>query len=171
MGDKNDTSVVGTAIREFAEETGLAAYVNPHMVPWLVSTLLDIFVRHGLYTAISTNAQGFSAHVVIFDSALDFERETGLINVVRHRSNVREPTTLHKYNVHLSNETRGFTYVRLQPAPLPPLRVLSKPAAPVPGARFVESSVKPPKYGGKKVQLQLRGGVSDRALCRAIANL
>lgn len=171
LGDRGDSDSVHTAVREFAEETGLVSTVRRNQKQMLIAELRRIFTRRGLYTAIPTNTVGYSAHVVIFDSAVQFERETGLIGLVRTLTGRRAPSANDKYNMALSRETQGFTYVPLQPIPLPPLKYVLQPATPVPGARFVESSVKLAKYGGKKVELRLRHGIANSALRSAIASL
>jgi 8-oxo-dGTP pyrophosphatase MutT (NUDIX family) len=160
-----DTDSVHTAVREFAEETGLASNLGHRQKQALVARLRAVFIQRGLYTAIRTNAVGFSAHVVLFDSAVQFERDTGLIGLVRRRTNKRVPRAEDKYNVFLSHETRGFTYVPL------PLADVRRPAAPVAGARFVKSAVKLNKFNGNAVELRLRHGIANSALHSAMANL
>jgi hypothetical protein len=140
--DRNDGGdATWTAVREFLEEMGIVRRPTDTDV----SDFRYLMQRHGnLRTVVPTNRSGFSAHAVVFDTALEFERKMMLTQMLRARGVQGVPQIKDKYFVDMSSETKGYTYVPIVPGPpsAPPL----------------------PTFAVRNAQGKLRRGVSDRAM-------
>lgn len=155
LRDRSDRDAVDTATREFLEEMGIA----PRPSSTDIRNAVGLLQAHGLQTVVRTNRSGFSAHAVVFDTALEFERSMGLTTMLRRRGVRGVPRIDDKYTVDLSGETQGYTYVPLQQAPAPPLATATVRTNQGEQYQAVRSA-----SGLNNRQLRLRRGVSERAL-------
>lgn len=97
-------------------------------------------------------------HVAVFDTALEFERTMGMTNVLRSKGVRGVPTISDKFNVDLSRETKGYTYV-----PLNIYGVIDTFA--VRSTRRGESyRATRSSHGLGSTQLRIRRGMSERAM-------
>ena len=146
-GDNGDATY--TATRELLEEMG----IHSHPSETQIKATQLLLVNKGLQTVIPTNNSGFSAHAVVFDTALQFEKAMGLTKVLRDRKVLTTPTLVHKYDVRLSRETQGYTYV---PLPLDTATVRNHKNELYRAVRSVAEL--------NSRQLRLRRGISMRAI-------
>jgi 8-oxo-dGTP pyrophosphatase MutT (NUDIX family) len=167
LKDRSDPDASYTAVREFLEETGIKA----HPTPLDVAAAMSKMMRHGsVQNIVPPNRSGFSAYGLVFDNAKQFEKEIGLTKMLKDSGVRGTPTIQHRYEVEMSRETKGYTYVPIQPivvgqpatlgTVLPTFLVTANPAPyravrPAPGITARHGPVR---------QLKLRRGVSDRAM-------
>jgi 8-oxo-dGTP pyrophosphatase MutT (NUDIX family) len=153
--DRSDTGPMYTAVREFLEEMGVSQRPSRRDVDKARSAM----GLRGMQMVVPTNNSGFSAFAVVFDTALAFENEMGITNMLRTKRLTFPPDINAKYNVDLSAETKGFTYVPVNAPPRPVLPSFQVRPPQGPSYRAVRAGP-----GLQVTQLKLRRGISERAL-------
>ena len=165
LRDRTDTSEIYNAVREFVEEMGLKEPTRGQVDPAAAlrrqvnATIALLRTNGNLRTVVPTNNAGFSGHVVVFDTALQFEQVMGLSKLLRNKGITnpgQAPTIQQKYDVRLSSETKGYTYV-----PLTRNGLITRPVSNNQGEQYL--AVRSASDLGSR-QLRIRRGMSNRVM-------
>jgi hypothetical protein len=180
--ERRDRDTLDNVVREFLEEMGLVRHpLRAHLEQTraIFAGLPSGLVwpaggpRSALKQVVRTNNHGYSAWSLVVNTALDFELAVGLSTKLRRARTGHSVEA--KYNLPLSAETKGYTWVPLQ-AGWPYIHRDRTPSTPTQRSFAITPAPRQlnfPNPNGPSVPrpLRLRQGTLGRAMQRAVGRL